>query len=73
MSDVIEDELFSSSVIKDLNTLNFDYVPEELPHRDEQLRFLSQMFKPLLSRVSQNVVIRVPVAPGKTIITKKIV
>jgi cell division control protein 6 len=72
MSDVIEDELFSSSVIKDLNTLNFDYVPEELPHRDEQLRFLSQMFKPLLSRVSQNVVIRGPVGTGKTVIAKKL-
>jgi cell division control protein 6 len=72
MSDVIEDELFSSSVIKDLNTLDFDYVPEELPHRDEQLRFLSQMFKPLLSRVSQNVVIRGPVGTGKTVIAKKL-
>lgn len=72
MSNVIEDELFSSSVIKELNTLDFDYVPEELLHRDEQLRFLSQMFKPLLSRVSQNVVIRGPVGTGKTVIAKKL-
>ena len=72
MSDVIEDELFSSSVIKNLNTLDFDYVPEELPHRNEQLRFLSQMFKPLLSHVSQNVVIRGPVGTGKTVIAKKL-
>ena len=71
MGNIIEDELMSSSVIKDLNPLDFDYVPEELPHRDEQLRFLAQMFKPLLSCVSQNVVIKGPVGTGKTVIVKK--
>jgi len=71
MSNIIEDELMSSSVIKDLKPLDFDYVPEELPHRDEQLRFLAQMFKPLLSHIPQNVVIRGPVGTGKTVIAKK--
>ncbi len=71
MSDIIEDELMSSSVIKNLSTLDFDYVPEELIHRDEQLRFLAQMFKPLLSKISQNVVIKGPVGTGKTVIAKK--
>ena len=71
MSDIIEDELFSSSVIKDLHTLDFDYVPEELPHRTEQLRRLAQLFKPLLNKVSQNAVIKGPVGTGKTVIVKK--
>jgi cell division control protein 6 len=71
MNNTIEDELMSSSVIKNLNTLDFDYVPEEIIHRDEQLRFLAQMFKPLLSRVPQNVVIKGPVGTGKTAIAKK--
>jgi len=71
MSDIIEDELFSSSVIKDLHALDFDYVPDELPHRSEQLRKLAQMFKPLLKNVPQNVVIKGPVGTGKTVITKK--
>lgn len=71
MSDIIEDELMSSSVIKDLKPLDFDYVPEELLHRDEQLRFLAQMFKPLLSKISQNVIIKGPVGSGKTVIAKK--
>lgn len=71
MSNIIEDELMSSSVIKNLDTLDFDYIPEEIPHRDEQLRFLSQMFKPLMSGISQNVVIRGPVGTGKTLIAKK--
>lgn len=71
MSDIIEDELFSSSVIKDLHALDFDYVPEELPHRTEQLRRLAQLFKPLLNNVSQNAVIKGPVGTGKTVIVKK--
>jgi cell division control protein 6 len=71
MNSPIEDELMSSSVIKNPNALDFDYVPEKLVHRDEQLRFLAQMFKPLLSGVSQNVVIKGPVGTGKTVIAKK--
>jgi len=71
MKDVIEDEMFSSSVIKNINVLDFDYVPEELPHRDEQLRFLAQMFKPIISDIAQNVVIKGPVGTGKTVIAKK--
>lgn len=71
MNNTIEDELLSSSVIKNLNALDFDYVPEELINRDEQLRFLAQMFKPLLSCVPQNVIIKGPVGTGKTVIAKK--
>lgn len=71
MRDIIEDELFSSSVIKELHALDFDFIPDELPHRTEQLRKLAQMFKPLLSGVSQNAVVRGPVGTGKTVITKK--
>lgn len=70
MNNTIEDELLSSSVIKNLNALDFDYVPEELINRDEQLRFLAQMFKPLLSCVPQNVIIKGPVGTGKTVIAK---
>ena len=71
MSDIIEDEIFSSSIIKDINVLDFDYVPKKLIHRDEQLRHLAHMFKPTLSGVSQNIVIKGPVGCGKTVIAKK--
>jgi len=71
MSNIIEDELLSSTVIKNPSTLDFDFVPEEIIHRYDQLRFLAQMFKPLLSNVSQNAVIKGPVGTGKTLIAKK--
>jgi cell division control protein 6 len=69
--DVIEDELLSSSIINDLNSLDFDYVPDSLPHREKQLRSLARMFKPILSGLSQNVVINGPVGTGKTVAAKK--
>jgi cell division control protein 6 len=70
MGSIIEDELFSSSVIKDLHALDFDYVPEELPHRSEQIKKLAQMFKPVFANIAQNVFIRGPVGTGKTAMTK---
>jgi cell division control protein 6 len=70
MGSIIEDELFSSSVIKDLRVLDFDYVPSELPHRTEQLKRLALLFKPLLTDVPQNAFIRGPVGTGKTAMTK---
>ena len=42
MSNIIEDELLSSTVIKNPEILDFDYVPEELVHRDEQQKNLAQ-------------------------------
>jgi cell division control protein 6 len=70
MGSIIEDELFSSSVIKDLHALDFDYIPSELPHRSEQLKKLAQMFKPVFVNIAQNVLIRGPVGTGKTAMTK---
>ena len=70
-NNVIEDELFSSSVIRDPSALDFDYIPEKLPHRDDQLRRLAQIFKPLLGNISQNAVIKGPVGTGKTVVAKK--
>ncbi|MBS3802612.1 MAG: AAA family ATPase [Candidatus Thermoplasmatota archaeon] len=72
MSSIIEDELASSSVIQRVDRLDFDYVPEELPHRDTQLRMLAQLFKQTLKGVSQNAVITGPVGSGKTAMAKKL-
>jgi cell division control protein 6 len=71
MNDFIEEELFSSSIVKDLHILDFDYVPEDLPHRKDQLKKLAQFFKPLLNNIAQNAVVRGPIGTGKTVITKK--
>ncbi len=71
MTNIIEDELFSSSIIKDLSKLEFDYIPEELPHRSQHLRKIAQIFKPLLNNISQNAFIKGSVGTGKTVLSKK--
>ena len=70
MVDIIEDELFKSSVIHDVSILDFDYIPKEILHRNAQLQLLAQIFKPLLSTVAQNGAITGPVGTGKTVIAK---
>jgi len=68
----ISDELAGPSVFKEVNKLNFDYIPDELPNREEQLRKLARIFGQILkSNVSENVLIKGSVGTGKTVISKK--
>jgi cell division control protein 6 len=70
-NDIIEDELTTSSIISNLQALDFDFIPDELPHREEQLRFLARIYKSLLSANPQNVFIKGPVGTGKTVLAKR--
>jgi cell division control protein 6 len=68
----ISDELSGPSVFKDVNKLDFDYVPKDLLHRDEHLRKLVRIFGQILkSNISENVLIKGSVGTGKTVISKK--
>ena len=72
--DYIEDELSKRSVFKSEQFLSIDYVPENLPHRQAELRTLAQNFKTLISspgRTSQRFIIEGPVGTGKTAATKR--
>jgi cell division control protein 6 len=67
------DEAFKrSSVFKDISKLDFDYVPKDIVHRDDHLRKLASIFKPVItSGVSQNILITGSVGTGKTVMSKK--
>jgi cell division control protein 6 len=68
----IDDAFKRSSVFKDITKLDFDYVPKEIVHRDDHLRKLASIFKPVIaSNVSQNVLITGSVGTGKTVMSKK--
>ena len=54
--------------------LDFQYVPRELLHRDEEIRFLTELFKFILDtpyEMSQRVVILGDVGSGKTVMAQR--
>ncbi|UCE39446.1 MAG: AAA family ATPase [Thermoplasmata archaeon] len=60
------------SVFKKYKALDFDFVPEKLPHRDSQQKRLFTIFGPIVdSNVSQNAFITGPTGSGKTVLSKK--
>jgi cell division control protein 6 len=72
--DFVEDELSRHSVFKSEHFLSIDYVPEGLPHREEELRMLAQTFKTLITspgRTSVRFLIEGPVGTGKTAVAKR--
>ncbi|MFQ6073883.1 MAG: ORC1-type DNA replication protein [Candidatus Bathyarchaeia archaeon] len=63
--------LQSTCVFKDREILRHDYVPESLPHREEQIRFLGEIVAPLLKGVRcSNVLIYGKTGTGKTAVVK---
>ena len=72
--DYIEDELSRRSVFKSEQFLSIDYVPENLPHRQAELRTLAQNFKTLITtpgKTSHKFIIEGPVGSGKTAVAKR--
>lgn len=72
--DFVEDELSKHSVFKSEQFLSVDYVPESLPHRQNELRTLAQNFKTLIDspgQTSVKFIIEGPVGTGKTAVVKR--
>ena len=71
LDNVFERFLRNPSIFKDREVLRHDYVPEKLPHREEQIRYLGEIVAPALrdSRCS-NVFIYGKTGTGKTAVIK---
>ncbi len=71
--EIIRHELQRPSVFIDEAKLSVDYVPHNLPHREDHLRKLTQLFRGVVEdpgRVSQKVLIVGDTGSGKTCVTK---
>lgn len=71
----LEDALLKRrfSVFKDESKLSIEYVPEHLPHREEEFRLLKLFFSSILENpggLSQKVLITGRVGTGKTVLSK---
>ena len=72
MRDLIEDALRRPSVFKDEGKLHFDFVPDELPHRDEEMQSLAMSMRSVLTAgTPQTVLVRGSVGTGKTTLSKR--
>lgn len=71
MGKTVEDELAGPSVFKDRRKLDYDWVPDRLLHRDEELATLSQLFRGVAEGSSgQRALITGGVGTGKTALAK---
>lgn len=68
---VFEKFVNSTNIFKDREVLRHDYLPEKLPHREEQIRQLGEIVAPVLKGASSsNVFIYGKTGTGKTAVTK---
>ena len=71
LDDVFDDFVNGVKLFKDREVLRHDYLPEKLPHREQQIKLLGQTVAPVLrnSRCS-NIFIYGKTGTGKTAVTK---
>jgi len=71
LDDVFEQFLKSTPILKDRRVLGHDYIPDRLPHREEQIRFLGEAVAPVLKNCRcSNVFIYGKTGTGKTAVTR---
>jgi archaeal cell division control protein 6 len=68
---LVEEELGGPSVFRDLSKLDFDYVPETLPGREDALRWLTSTYRGLTQGATrEHALLWGPVGTGKTVVAK---
>jgi len=71
LDDVFEKFVNQAKLFKDREVLRHDYLPEKLPHREEQIRVLGQAVAPVLKDARcSNIFIYGKTGTGKTAVTK---
>jgi archaeal cell division control protein 6 len=71
LDDVFEKFVASASIFRDREVLRHDYLPERLPHREQQIRGLGQTVAPVLKGArSSNILIYGKPGTGKTAVVK---
>ncbi|UCF44787.1 MAG: orc1/cdc6 family replication initiation protein [Candidatus Bathyarchaeota archaeon] len=71
LDDVFENFVNSAQLFKDREVLRHDYIPEKLPHREDQIRLLGATVAPVLKDARcSNIFIYGNTGTGKTAVTK---
>ena len=71
LDDVFESFVNGVRLFKDREVLRHDYIPEKLPHREEQIKLLGEMVAPVLKNARcSNIFIYGKTGTGKTAVAK---
>jgi cell division control protein 6 len=71
LDDVFENFVKSAKLFKDREVLRHDYLPDKLPHRENQIRLLGAVVAPVLKNARcSNIFIYGKTGTGKTAVTK---
>jgi len=71
LEEIFNRSIVNSSIFIDREVLRHDYLPERLPHREEQIRRLGEIVAPVLKGArSSNVFLYGKTGTGKTAVTK---
>jgi len=71
LDDIFENFVRSAKLFKDREALRHDYLPEKLPHRENQIRLLGEAVSPVLKDArGSNIFIYGNTGTGKTAVTK---
>ncbi len=72
--EIVNEVLSKPTVFKDESFLSIEYIPSKLPHREDELRFLVQLFRNILEKpgsMNQRVLITGDIGTGKTVLTHR--
>ena len=73
-SQIVRDVLSKPTIFKDEGPLSLEWLPSRLPHRENQLRFLAELFRSVIDKpgtTSPKVLITGDIGTGKTVLTQR--
>ena len=73
-TEIIRETLSRPSIFKNEEPLSLEYLPSRLPHRENQLRFLAELFRSVIEKpgtTSPRVLITGDIGTGKTVLAQR--
>ncbi len=72
--EIVRETLSQPSIFKNEEPLSLEYLPPRLPHREQQLRFLTELFRSVIEKpgtTSPRVLITGDIGTGKTVLAQR--
>src|SRR2546426_10108943 len=73
-SEIVREALSKPTIFKDEGPLSLEWLPTRLPHPENQLRFLAELFRSVIDKpgtTSPKVLITGDIGTGKTVLTQQ--